>query len=88
MFLPLNLVVLCPQTHVLAHHLQVVHVRSACGGASPAMAPSSGYNLFGGEAMLESPGLLDFIISMVQLDFSSAHWLPEKSGDCEVPLPK
>ena len=33
-------------------------------------------------SMLESPGLLDFIISMVQLDFSSAHWLPEKSGDC------
>ena len=32
--------------------------------------------------MLESPGLLDFIISMIQLDFSSAHWLPEKSGDC------
>ena len=32
--------------------------------------------------MLESPGLFDFIISMVQLDFSSAHWLPEKSGDC------
>ena len=32
-------------------------------------------------AMLESPGLLDFIISMVQLDFSSARWLSEKSGE-------
>ena len=38
------MVVLCLQNHVLAHHLQVVPVRSACGGASPAMAPAAGPN--------------------------------------------
>ena len=36
------MVVLCLQNHVLAHHLQVVPVRSACGGASTAMALAAG----------------------------------------------
>ena len=33
----LNMVVSWSLNHVLAHHLQVVHVRSGGGGASPAM---------------------------------------------------
>ena len=36
------MVVICLQNHVLAHHLKVVEVRSACGGASPAMALAAG----------------------------------------------
>ena len=34
--------VLAHLNHVLAHHLQVVHARSAGGVASPAMAPAAG----------------------------------------------
>ena len=34
--------VLAHLNHVLAHHLQVVHARSAGGGASLAMAPAAG----------------------------------------------
>ena len=33
--------VLAHLNHVLAHHLQVVHVRSGGGGASPAMTPAA-----------------------------------------------